>query len=69
MLATRLNTQLEDHPLSAVCDCLFNIFAATLHTGSRSSIRYLRTRRVQVTGTLFCMGVNLDRSPWGRNVG
>jgi hypothetical protein len=23
--------QLEDHPLSAVRDCLFNIFAATLH--------------------------------------
>jgi hypothetical protein len=21
----------EDHPLSSVCDCLFNIFAATLH--------------------------------------
>jgi len=24
---------LEDHPLSAVSDCLFNIFAATLHIG------------------------------------
>jgi len=29
---------LEDHPLSAVCDCLFNVFAATLHIGGRSSI-------------------------------
>jgi hypothetical protein len=26
------NPKLEDHPLSAVRDCLFNIFAATLHT-------------------------------------
>jgi hypothetical protein len=25
------NPKLEDHPLSAVCDCLFNIFAGTLH--------------------------------------
>jgi hypothetical protein len=24
-------TQLEDHPLSAVRDCLFNIFTAILH--------------------------------------
>jgi hypothetical protein len=23
--------ELEDHPLLAVCDCLFNIFTATLH--------------------------------------
>jgi hypothetical protein len=30
LLAPRLNTKLEDHPLSAVRDCLFNIFAATL---------------------------------------
>jgi hypothetical protein len=41
----------EDHPLSAVHDCLFNIFAATLHTGGRSSIRNLRTSHAVVTGT------------------
>jgi hypothetical protein len=38
-------------PLSAVHDCLFNIFAATLHIGGRSSIRNLRTRHAMVTGT------------------
>ena len=31
------------NPLSAVRDCLFNIFAATLHIGGRSSVRNLRT--------------------------
>jgi hypothetical protein len=41
----------EDHLLSAVRDCLFNIFAATLHIGGNSSIRNLRTRRLVVTET------------------
>jgi hypothetical protein len=36
--APRPNTNLEDHPLSAVCDCLFDTFAATLHTGGGSSV-------------------------------
>jgi hypothetical protein len=31
LLAPRRNPKLEDHPLSAVRDCLFNVFAATLH--------------------------------------
>jgi hypothetical protein len=31
VLAPRPTPKLEDHPLSAVRDCLFNIFAATLH--------------------------------------
>jgi hypothetical protein len=44
-------TKLEDHPLSTVRDCLFNIFAATLHTGGCSSIRKLRTRHAVVTWT------------------
>jgi hypothetical protein len=39
----------EDHPLSAGRDCLFNIFAAALHIGGRSSIRNLRTRHDVVT--------------------
>jgi len=29
--APRPNPKLEDHPLSAIRDCLFIIFAATLH--------------------------------------
>jgi hypothetical protein len=31
LLAPRPTSKLEDHPFSAVRDCLFNIFAATLH--------------------------------------
>jgi hypothetical protein len=31
LLAPRLILKLEDHPLSAIRDCLFNIFPATLH--------------------------------------
>jgi hypothetical protein len=51
LLAPRPTPKLEDHPLSAVRDCLFNIFAVTLHIGGRSSIRNLRTRHAVVTGT------------------
>jgi hypothetical protein len=32
LLAPRPNPKLENHPLSAIRDCLFNIFAATFHT-------------------------------------
>ena len=32
LLAPRQTPKLENHPLSAVHDCLFNIFATTLHT-------------------------------------
>ena len=51
LLAPRKKPKLEDHPLSAVRDCLFNIFAATFYIGGRSSIRNLRTRHAVVTGT------------------
>ena len=51
LLAPRPSPKLEDHPLSAVRDCLFNIFEAALHIGGRSSIRNLRTRHAVVTGT------------------
>jgi hypothetical protein len=44
---------LKGHPLSAVRDCLFNIFASTVHNGGRSSILNLRTRHAVVTGTHF----------------
>jgi hypothetical protein len=43
--------KLEDHFLSAVRVCLFNIFEATLHIRGRSSIRNLRTPHAVVTGT------------------
>jgi hypothetical protein len=47
LLEPRSSPKLEDHPLSAVRGCLFNIFPATLHIGGRSSIRNLRTRHIQ----------------------
>jgi hypothetical protein len=50
LLAPRPTPKLEDHPFSAVRDCLFNIFAATLHIAGRSSISNLRTCHVVVTG-------------------
>ena len=53
LLAPCPNPKLEDHPLSAVCDCLFNIFTATLHIGGHPSIRYLKTHHVMVTGTHY----------------
>ena len=45
LFAPRPTPTLEDRPLSAVRDCLFNIFAATLHNGRRYSTRNLRTRQ------------------------
>jgi hypothetical protein len=35
---TSPKNKLEEHPLSSVCDCLFNTFAPTLHIESPSSI-------------------------------
>ena len=48
LLAPRPTPKLEDHAVSTVRDCLFNISAATLHIGGRSSIRNLRTRHAVV---------------------
>jgi len=31
VLAPFSTSKLEDHPLSALCDCIFNILAAVLH--------------------------------------
>ena len=39
LLAPRPAPKLEDHSLSAVRDCSFSIFTATIHIGGRSSIR------------------------------
>jgi hypothetical protein len=51
LLAPRPTPKPEGHLLSAARDCLFNIIASTLHTGSRSSFRNLGTRHAVVTGT------------------
>jgi len=42
LLAPRPTPKLENYPLSAVHDCLFNIFAATFHIGGGSSISNLK---------------------------
>jgi len=66
LLAPRPNSKLEDHPLSAVRNCLFNIFAATLHIGGRFSIRNLRTHHDMVSGTyLSHMGREAGR--WNKS--
>ena len=50
-LATLPIPKLNDHTLSTVRDCLFDIlFTATFHTGSRSYIRNLRMRHAMVMG-------------------
>ena len=59
LLVPRPTPKLEDHPLSALHDCLFNLFAATLHIGGRSSIRNLRTRHAVVTGTQVFLNMNV----------
>jgi hypothetical protein len=50
LLTPSPNPKQEDHPLSSIHDCIFNIFAATLHIAGRSSIHNLRTRRAVLTG-------------------
>jgi hypothetical protein len=40
-----------DQPLSAVRNCLFSIFAASLHIGGCSSVRNLRTCHAVATGS------------------
>jgi hypothetical protein len=49
LLAPRPTPKLENHPLSAVCDCLFSIFAAT-YLEAVSSI-HTQKMRYAVTGT------------------
>jgi len=52
LLATYPTSKLENHLISAVCDCLYNIFAATLHfLEAVFSIHDLRMCHVMVTGT------------------
>ena len=49
LLVPRPTPKLEDNPLLAVHDCLFNLFTATLHIGGCSSIRNLRTLQKKTT--------------------
>jgi len=50
-LEPRPTTNLGNHYLSAVLECLFNIFVATLHIGDLSSIRNLGLLHAVVTET------------------
>jgi hypothetical protein len=52
-LALRPTPKLEEDTFSALRDCLFNIFAATLHTGGRSFIRSIRKRQAVVIGSHY----------------
>jgi hypothetical protein len=66
LLAPRPTPKLEGYPLSAVRDCLFNIFAATLHIGGRSSIHNLRTRRAVANGIhWYCAGGKTEKNEVG----
>jgi len=63
-LSPRPTPKLEDHPLSAVRDYLFNIFAAPLHAGGHSSICNLRTHHAVVRGThlSWYLGLNVHKT-------
>ena len=51
LLAPCSTPKLEVHTLLAVCNCLFNIFTATIHIGGCSSIRNQRMHNAMVTRT------------------
>jgi hypothetical protein len=51
LLVPRQIPKLENHPMSAVHGCLFNVFTANVQAGSRPSIRDSRTRHSVVTRT------------------
>jgi hypothetical protein len=59
-LAPRPTPNMEGHPLPAVRECFFNIFAATLYIGGRSSNRNPRTRQAVVTGTPLSLHQTLN---------
>lgn len=52
LLPFRLTPKLEDHPLSAVRDWLFDILAASVRIGGRCITRNLITRHAVVTRTV-----------------
>jgi hypothetical protein len=63
LFASRSTTKLEDHPLSALRDCLFNIFAATLHSWSASPPSATWGRTVS-----WWQGTHLTSATWGRTM-
>jgi len=51
LIAPRSTPKLEDHPLSAVREYLFNIFTATVQIEGLSSFCNLRMRHAMLIGT------------------
>ena len=51
LLAPRPTPKLEEHPLFALHNCLFNIFTAAFLIGGHFAIHNLRMRHAMVTGT------------------
>jgi len=73
LLAPRPTPKLEDNPLSAVRDCLFSIFAATLHIGGpRWHSAVLQIGRSLVRSQLVSLDFFIDiksfRSHYGPGV-
>jgi len=67
LLSTRPTPKLDDHPLFTARNWLCNIFAATLRTGSLSSIRNLRTpvaftdRQLLIMDKIHFLSINTKR--------
>jgi hypothetical protein len=57
LLAHRPIPNLEDHPLSAVCDCLFNILAATLLIEGRHGIKCVSKYKMPLTFLLLLLAL------------
>jgi hypothetical protein len=70
LFAPHPTPELEYYPLSAVHDCLFNIFAATLRIGGHSIICNLRMCHAVVIGThlswLYCILWWISYKNWFR---
>jgi len=64
LLGPHPTPKLKDHPLSAVHECLFSIFTATLHTGAHSSICNLRTHHAVVIETPLSWPLDLHTLKW-----
>jgi hypothetical protein len=65
LLAPRPTPKLEDHPLSFVRGCLFNLFAVNFQLEAVPSIRNPRTRHALVLNVVDWIGLAQDRYRWG----
>jgi len=60
LLAPRPTSKLENDPLSAVRDCLFSVFTATLHISLGNLTRDTRCRQVSIhTDYCIAKGITL----------